>query len=82
MLVIVAQHLIILQQLLPLLRFDGYYVLTDLTGVPDILGADQADPREPRARAASPSRASTELKPWVRRVVTTYVALLVPAARC
>jgi hypothetical protein len=26
-----------MQQLLPLLRFDGYYVLTDLTGVPDIL---------------------------------------------
>ena len=25
------------QQLIPLLRFDGYYVLTDLTGVPDIL---------------------------------------------
>ena len=32
-----VQHIVILQQLLPLLRFDGYYVLSDLTGVPDIL---------------------------------------------
>jgi putative peptide zinc metalloprotease protein len=32
-----VQYVIILQQLLPLLRFDGYYVLSDLTGVPDIL---------------------------------------------
>ena len=36
-LVILAQHTIVLQQLLPLLRFDGYYVVSDLTGVPDIL---------------------------------------------
>ena len=38
LLVAFVQHVIALQQLLPLLRFDGYYVLSDLTGVPDILG--------------------------------------------
>ena len=32
-----VQQVILLQQLMPLLRFDGYYVLSDLTGVPDIL---------------------------------------------
>jgi len=37
LLIAVVQHSIALQQLLPLLRFDGYYVLSDLTGVPDIL---------------------------------------------
>ena len=37
LLVAFVQHTIVLQQLLPLLRFDGYYVLSDLTGVPDIL---------------------------------------------
>jgi putative peptide zinc metalloprotease protein len=37
LLVAFVQHTIILQQLIPLLRFDGYYVLSDLTGVPDIL---------------------------------------------
>ena len=51
-----VQHLIVLQQLLPLLRFDGYYVLSDLTGVPDILVADQAD--LPLARARPPARAA------------------------
>jgi putative peptide zinc metalloprotease protein len=77
-LVILGQHLIVLQQLIPALRFDGYYVLSDLTGVPDILGrirpilASLVPGREPGPRVA-------ELKPWVRRVVATYVVLLVPA---
>ena len=76
-LVILGQHLIVLQQLIPALRFDGYYVLSDLTGVPDILGrikpilASLVPGREPGPRV-------TELKPWVRRVVATYVVVLVP----
>ena len=76
-LVILGQHLIVLQQMIPALRFDGYYVLSDATGVPDILGrikpilASLIPGRKPGPRV-------TELKPWARRVVTTYVALLVP----
>ena len=31
-----VQHLQIIQQLLPFLRLDGYYILSDLTGVPDM----------------------------------------------
>ena len=76
-LVILGQHLIVLQQLIPALRFDGYYVLSDLTGVPDILGRIK-----PILGSMLPgrerSRRVTELKPWVRRVVVTYVVLLVP----
>ncbi len=49
-LLILAQHLIVLQQLLPVLRFDGYYVLSDLTGVPDILGRVGPILRSLRAR--------------------------------
>ncbi len=76
-LVILGQHLIVLQQLIPTLRFDGYYVLSDVTGVPDILArikpilASLVPGRKPGPRV-------TELKPWVRRVVATYVVLLVP----
>ena len=76
-LVILGQHLIVLQQMIPALRFDGYYVLSDLTGVPDILGrikpilGSLVPGRKPSPRV-------TELKPWVRRVVATYVVLLVP----
>jgi putative peptide zinc metalloprotease protein len=77
-LVILAQHTIVLQQLMPLLRFDGYYVVSDLTGVPDILTrikpifASLVPGREADPRVA-------ELKNWVRVAVTTYVIVLVPA---
>ena len=78
LLVAFAQHMIAFQQLLPLLRFDGYYVLSDLTGVPDILGRIK-----PIFRSLVPWRkaepAVTELKPWVRVAVTAYLLVLVPA---
>ena len=56
-----------MQQLLPLLRFDGYHVLADLTGVPDLyhrirptlLGTAAAPlerPGEPGAQAVGPRR--------------------------
>ncbi len=74
----IVQHIILLQQLLPLMRFDGYYVLTDLTGVPDILSRIK-----PIFRSLVPGRSHeprvAELKPWVRVVVTAYLALLLPA---
>jgi putative peptide zinc metalloprotease protein len=72
-----VQYVIILQQLLPLLRFDGYYVLSDLTGVPDILSRIRPIFRSLlRPRRAEPAVA--ELKPWVRAVVTIYLIVLVP----
>jgi len=37
LLVIALTHLEMLEQLLPFARFDGYYILSDLTGVPDLL---------------------------------------------
>jgi putative peptide zinc metalloprotease protein len=73
-----VQNLIVLQQLLPLLRFDGYYVLSDLTGVPDILSRIKPIFRSlVRGRRHEPKVA--ELKPWVRFAVTAYLIVLVPA---
>jgi putative peptide zinc metalloprotease protein len=73
-----VQHTIMLQQLLPLLRFDGYYVMTDLTGVPDILSRIK-----PIFRSLVPGRRhepqAAELKSWARVVVTLYLAALLPA---
>jgi putative peptide zinc metalloprotease protein len=72
-----VQHLIVLQQLMPLLRFDGYYVLSDLTGVPDILSRVKPIFRSLiRGRRKEPRVA--ELKPWVRIAVTAYLVVLVP----
>ena len=70
--------MILLQQLLPLLRFDGYYVLSDLTGVPDILSRIKPIFRS-IIRPRDPQPAVLELKPWVRVVVTGYLVALVPA---
>jgi putative peptide zinc metalloprotease protein len=77
LLMIPLQQLEIAHQLLPLLRLDGYYILSDLTGIPDILSRIKPTlkslvpglPTDPRVR---------ELKPWARAVVTLYLLLLVP----
>jgi putative peptide zinc metalloprotease protein len=78
LLVAFVQHMLVLQQLIPLMRFDGYYVVTDLTGVPDILSRIKPIFRSLlRGREHEPQVA--ELKPWVRWVVTIYLGALVPA---
>jgi putative peptide zinc metalloprotease protein len=69
-------HLDIFRQLLPLLRLDGYYVLADLTGVPDLftrikpilVSVIPGTKRDTRV---------TELKWWVRLVVTLWVLVFV-----
>jgi putative peptide zinc metalloprotease protein len=77
LLVVATQILQMLRQLAPLVRFDGYHVLADLTGVPDLysrikptlLGALPWRWGDPQARL---------LKPWARIVVTVWVILVVP----
>ena len=77
LLIIAAQILQMLRQLTPLVRFDGYHVLADLTGVPDLfrhikptlLGLLPQNWRKPEHHL---------LKPWARVVVTTWVLVVVP----
>src|SRR5437763_282912 len=77
LLVIVLQHVEIAHQLLPLLRLDGYYIVSDLVGVPDLftrLGAILASLlpwrwSDPRVRV---------LKGRVRVIVTAWVLVVVP----
>ena len=67
----------IVHQMLPFLRLDGYYVLSDIAGVPDLFKRIG-----PILRAAIPGRpkerAVGELKRWVRVMVTAWVAVVVP----
>ena len=76
-LLIVLQTFAIVQQSLPLLRLYGYYIISDLTGVPDMLTRIK-----PILARLLPGRGDDprvqELKPWVRRVVTAYVLTVVP----
>lgn len=77
LLVIVVQHLEVLHQLLPFLRLDGYYILADLTGVPDLFTRIKDI-----LRSLIPGRTASErvtiLKPWVRVVASVWVLLIVP----
>src|SRR3712207_1238512 len=72
LLVVVTQVLQMVRQLLPIIRFDGYHVLADLTGVPDLYHRIG-----PTLLALVPGRGkrpeAAALKPWARAVVTTWV---------
>ena len=77
LLVVVTQVLQMVRQLLPLVRFDGYHILADATGVPDLfqrikptlLGLLPWRKTDPEAQV---------LKPWARAVVTAWVLITVP----
>ena len=74
---IIVQHMQILQQFLPFLRLDGYYILSDLTGVPDLFTRIKPTLKSMLPRQEEDKRAH-ELKPWVRVAVTTWVVALIP----
>jgi putative peptide zinc metalloprotease protein len=74
---VLMQHLLMFYQFMPFLRLDGYYVISDLTGVPDLFARVK-----PTLRSLLPwKKTSTEvaaLKTWVRVVVTVWVLTVVP----
>jgi putative peptide zinc metalloprotease protein len=77
LLVVAAQILQMIRQLAPLVRFDGYHVLADVTGVPDLfsrIGPILASFWPPRWR--DPRVA--ELKWSARLIVTAWVLVVVP----
>ncbi|MGH3695501.1 MAG: hypothetical protein ACRDRX_16195 [Pseudonocardiaceae bacterium] len=74
---IVALHFETAMQFLPMIRLDGYYILSDLIGVPDLFSR-----LGPVLKSMIPGRPAhprvTELKPWVRRTITVWVLIVVP----
>src|SRR5262249_8216464 len=77
LLVIAITHLEMLEQLLPFVRFDGYFILSDLAGVPDLFArvapmlrsVVSRGPRDPRV---------TGLRRPARIVVTGWVLCVIP----
>ncbi len=73
----IVEQLGALDEFTPFLRFDGYYVISDLIGVPDLFGRIK-----PIMLSLIPGRPAservTELKPWARAVVTVWVLVAVP----
>jgi putative peptide zinc metalloprotease protein len=82
LLVVSLANLEILRQLMPLMRLDGYWVLADLTGVPDFIShiggfVRSVMPGQREAQATS-ARRLPRLKPWASVVFTLYILLAVP----
>lgn len=75
--VIALLHIEVFHQFLPFLRLDGYYIVSDLVGVPDLFVR-----LKPTLLSLIPwrpvDRRVDELKPWVRAAVTAWVVLTVP----
>jgi putative peptide zinc metalloprotease protein len=77
LLVIAITHLEMLEQLLPFTRFDGYYILTDLTGVPDLFARAGPILKSNLPRARSDPRAAG-LSRRARITVTAWVFSVIP----
>jgi len=77
LLVIPIQIMEMLHQFLPFIRLDGYYIVSDLTGVPDMFARIKPTLKSLNPIEETP-REVRVLKPWVRGAVTLYVCSVVP----
>ena len=77
LLVIAVTHLEMLEQLLPFVRFDGYFILSDLVGVPDLFARIAPVVRSSLLRRHGDPRVATLRRP-ARIVITAWVLTVVP----
>jgi putative peptide zinc metalloprotease protein len=77
LLVIAFTHLEMLEQLMPFVRFDGYFILSDLIGIPDLFARIA-----PIVKSALPGRRRdprvTGLRRRARILVTAWVLCVIP----
>lgn len=78
LLVVVLINVDILRQNLPFVRLDGYWVLADLTGVPDFFSQMGAFLRSVLPLRQWKGARLPNLKPWVKVVFAFYVVVTVP----
>jgi hypothetical protein len=82
LLVVVVMSLDILRQSMPFVRMDGYWVLADLTGIPDLFTHVPAFVKSVLS-SVMPVSARTErrrlrLKPWVAATFLLYIMITAP----
>jgi len=76
LLIITLQNVEILHQLLPFLRLDGYFIVSDMVGIPDLFARIT-----PILKSLLPGKrnpAVQDLKPWVKWIVSLWVFITVP----
>jgi putative peptide zinc metalloprotease protein len=78
LLIAVTQQLLIVDQFMPWIRLDGYHVVSDLIGVPDLFARIRPILSSLKP-GATPHQRVTELKPWARAAVTTWVITAITA---
>ncbi len=78
LLVALLMHIEMIQQLVPTVRFDGYYVLADVAGVPDLFSRVRPVMRSLMRGHRRPDRRVSELRPAARWIVTGWVLFVVP----
>ena len=78
LLAVLLINLDIIYQLTPFVRFDGYWALADLTGIPDFFSQMGAFLRSVLPVRRWKGVRLPDLKPWVRVVFALYVLITVP----
>jgi len=76
LLTIAITHLEMLEQLLPFVRFDGYFILSDLVGVPDLFA--RIGPVLGTAFARGRHTRGEMLRRPARRMITAWVLCVIP----
>jgi putative peptide zinc metalloprotease protein len=69
---VIAQQVLIIDQFIPWMRLDGYYVVADLIGVADLFARIGPVLRS-MARRGAPDPRVAELRPWARTAVRVWV---------
>ena len=78
LLAIAAIHLQMLEQLLPFARFDGYWILSDLIGVPDLFARVGPIVKNALTRGKHPDPRIDGMRRGARAAVTAWVLCLLP----
>ena len=78
LLVVVLINLEIVHQLLPFVRLDGYWVLADLTGIPDFFSHMAAFVRSMVPGLGLKGTRLPELKWWGKVVFAAYILITIP----
>jgi putative peptide zinc metalloprotease protein len=68
----------IVYQCMPFVRFDGYWALADLTGIPDFFSQMGAFLRSVLPIPGWKGARLPDLKPWVKVVFAAYVVITIP----